>query len=308
MSVWLGIDIGGTKTRIGLVDGGGLLGAMTFQTRPDDGPQAWVRRLAGEYQALGGPKPGGAGIACAGSLDRQGGRVIFANNLKSFNGFGLTGAVRDALGVAAVLENDANLYALGEARFGAGRGRMDMACITLGTGVGGGIVLNGRLLTGPMGMAGEIGHMLVESGGRLCTCGARGCLEAYASATGLMGLLAEALEAGRRTSLELGADVRRIRDAAAAGDALALELMNTAGTALGRAFADLICVLGLDLIIMGGGVSPAWPLMADAARAEMARRLFVADPAGLEIIMAQLGEDAPVLGAATLAAEALHAD
>ena len=307
MAVWLGIDIGGTNTRLGLVDGG-LLGAATFPTRPGDGPQAWVQRLAAEYEVLGGPAPGGAGIACAGSLDRPGGRVIFANNLKSFNGFGLTGAVHEALGIPAVLENDANLYALGEARFGAGRGRMDMACITLGTGVGGGIVLNGRLLTGPMGMAGEIGHMLVESGGRLCTCGARGCLEAYASATGLRGLLAEALEAGRQTSLEPGAGVRRISDAAGAGDALAQELMNTAGTALGRAFVDLICVLGLDLIIIGGGVSPAWPLMAGAARAEMARRLFVADSAGLEIIMAQLGEDAPVLGAAALAAEALHAD
>lgn len=307
MSVWLGIDIGGTKTRIGLVGDQGLLAARSFPTRPDEGPGAWTRRLAAEYQKLGGERPKGAGVACAGTLDRTNGTVVFANNLRTFNGFCLTGAVKDSLGLEAVLENDANTYALGEARFGTGEGRADMACLTLGTGVGGGIILGSKLLTGPMGMAGEIGHILVAQDGRLCSCGARGCLEAYASAKGLMGMLAEALAAGRKTSMEPDADVLQMREAAETGDKLALELFAKAGTALGRAFADLVCVLGLDLIIMGGGVSAAWPLMAQAARRELARRLFVADPAGLEIVMARNMDDAPLLGAAALAAETLQA-
>lgn len=307
MPVWLGIDIGGTNTRIGLVGDEGLLAARSFATRVDLGPTAWAARLAQEFAALDGPAAAGAGIACAGSLNRAAGVVDFSTNLRSFNGFCLTGAVKDALGLDAVLENDANLYALGEARFGAGQGRDDLVCLTLGTGVGSGIILGGKLLTGPLGMAGELGHTLVVSDGRPCACGARGCLEAYSSAAGLRSMLSEALEAGRQTILEPGADVHDMSLAAQAGDALALELFAQAGMALGRAFADLVCVLGLDLIIMGGGISPAWPLMAPAARDELARRLFVTDPSGLEIVMARHKDEAPLLGAAALAAESLQA-
>lgn len=305
MTAWLGVDIGGTNTRVGLVDEGGLIAARGFPTRPAAGVGPWAQRLRQEAAELRGPDPLGVGVACAGVLDARAGRVLRSPNLPSFNGQDLIGLVSEALGLPAVLENDANLYALGEQSFGAGQGHADLACLTLGTGVGGGLILDGRLVRGPLGSAGEIGHTLVVGDGRLCGCGARGCLEAYASATGLRGMLVEALDAGRQTSLGREDSVAAMDAAAWAGDALARELFAVAGMALGRAFADLVCTLGLDLIILGGGVARGWELMRPAAQEELARRLRIIDAGRLRVITGALGDDAPVLGAAALARDEL---
>jgi len=305
MTAWLGVDIGGTNTRVGLVDDGGLIAARGFPTRPTAGVGPWAQRLRQEAAELRGPDPLGVGVACAGVLDVRAGLVLRSPNLPSFNGQALVGLVSEALGLPAVLENDANLYALGEQSFGAGQGHADLACLTLGTGVGGGLIMDGRLVRGPLGSAGEIGHTLVVGDGRLCGCGARGCLEAYASATGLRGMLLEALAAGRQTSLGRDDSVAAMDAAAWAGDALARELFAVAGMALGRAFADLVCTLGLDLIILGGGVARGWELMRPAAQEELTRRLRVLDPARVRVILGALGDDAPVLGAAALARDEL---
>lgn len=298
---WLGIDLGGTNTRLGLVDENGLLARERFATQAELGPGPWLENLEAAAAKLlaQGPRPAAVGVASPGVIERPQGIILNSPNLPAWRGFPLAQEAGRALGLPALVENDANCYALGEHRFGAGAGR-DLACFTLGTGVGGGLIMGGRVVVGPLGTGGELGHTLAVSGGRLCGCGARGCVEAYASATGLKGMIREAREQGRPTVLEQGAGVNRLTQAAEIGDELALELLAQAGRALGRAFANVAAFTGLDLIIIGGGVSAAWPLMAPAAHEEMCDRLRLVDPQRMEIRLSQLGDDAPLMGAAAM--------
>jgi glucokinase len=301
---WLGIDLGGTNTKLGLVGPEGLAARGRFATRQDRGPADWLERLAAEVDRLcqkaGGCRPAGAGLASPGVIQRPRGVVLTSPNLPAMDGFPLAEEAGRALGLAAFVENDANCYALGEHTYGAGRGR-DVACFTLGTGVGGGLIVGGRLVVGALGSGGELGHTLAEPGGRTCGCGAPGCVEAYASATGLKGLLAEALARGRQTVVAPGAEADDLARAAGRGDPLAGELFLLAGRALGRAFANVAAFAGLDLIVLGGGLSQAWPLMEPAARAELADRLRIVDPALISIVTSELGDDAALMGAAAFA-------
>jgi glucokinase len=299
---WLGIDLGGTNTKVGLVAESGLLAREHFATKANQGTGPWLESLGRAADKLSGqgPVPVAVGVASPGVLKRPEGIVLKSPNLPAWNGFALGQEVARALGLPALVENDANCYALGEHHFGAGRGR-DLACFTLGTGVGGGLIVGGELVIGPLGTGGELGHTLAISGGRICGCGAVGCVEAYASATGLAVMLHEALDLGRDTVLSRDSQVTDIADAARSGDGLARELFALAGRALGMAFANVATFTGLDLIIIGGGMAPAWPLMAEAARAAMNERLHMIDPAKLDIQLTQLGNDAPILGAAAIA-------
>lgn len=299
---WLGIDLGGTNTKVGLVAESGLLARERFATRAGQGTGQWLESLRRAVDKLSGrgPSPAAVGVASPGVIQRPEGVVLYSPNLPAWNNFALAEEVGKALDLKAAVENDANCYALGEHHFGAGKGR-DMACFTLGTGVGGGLIIGGQLVIGPLGTGGELGHTLAISGGRICACGAVGCVEAYASATGLKGMLHEALDQRRQTALDRDSQASDMADAARAGDGLALELLAMAGRALGMAFANVVTFTGLDLIIIGGGVAPAWPLMAEAARSAMEERLHMIDPAELDIQLTQLGNDAPILGAAAIA-------
>ncbi len=300
---WLGLDLGGTNCRLGLVDEAGSIRArLHFATRAQEGPEDLMDRMAAALADLAararelGLEPAGAGVACPGVIDRGEGVVRFAPNLPGWREVPLRSRLEGATGLALVVDNDANLYALGEHRFGKRRGR-DLACFTLGTGVGGGLILAGRLVTGPLGSGGELGHLVVEPGGRRCPCGARGCLEAYA---GARALLEQAGEPGREA-----AGVEALADRARGGDRACREILDRAGRALGRAFALVVAALGLDLMLIGGGVAPAWDLMEPAARAELKRCLQVVEAARVETALASLGDDAPLLGAAALARQYL---
>jgi glucokinase len=305
----IGVDLGGTNARLALVAEGGIVDSLRFATEAQAGPADLLRRLAGAAREMAARAEGmgltvaGLGVACPGVLDRTAGAVRFSPNLPGWRDIPLVSELTRLTGMPVALENDANLYALGEHRFGGGRGRADLACLTLGTGVGGGLILEGRLVVGPLGCGGELGHTLVEPGGRRCGCGARGCLEAYASATGLAVGLKEALAQGEATALKPGDDPERMARAAGAGDALALHLYAQAGRALGRAVANLVAMAGLDLIILGGGLAAAWPLMEHPARHELAARLRLVDPARIEMVVGGLGGKASLLGAAAWAAE-----
>lgn len=309
MAAFLAIDLGGTNARAALVNEGEVIERLRFATEAGRGAEDLARRLGEALNRLRdaaaehGLEAAGVGLACPGNLDRAAGRVRFSPNLRELNGFALAAALSGPCGLPVSLENDANCYALGEHQFGPHQGR-DLALFTLGTGVGGGLIMGGRLLTGGLGIGGELGHMLVEPGGRRCGCGARGCLEAYASATGMAGMLREALAIGRRGTLGPKAGGEELAAAARAGDGLALEIMERAGAALGRAFAQVAVCTGCDLMLLGGGLAPAWPLMENAARDALADRLRIADPAAITLAPAGLGEDAPLLGAAALAARA----
>lgn len=304
---FIGIDLGGTNTRLGLMGPKGLLALKDLRTRPQQGPEAWLERLAGplaELQAAageGGLVIRGACLGAPGVLDREAGALASSANLPGWQGHPLAAGVQKLAQAPTALENDANLYALGEWAFGAGQGHDSLACLTLGTGVGGGIILDGRLLKGPLAMGGELGHLVIEPGGAPCACGAAGCLEAYASASGLKAALARLLAQGRGTGLEPGSGVKSMEDAALSGDGLAQGLFARAGKALGRAVAVLVNCLGLDLVIIGGGVARGWPLMEPACREELAECLRIVDPGLVMIKQAVLGDRAPVLGGAVWA-------
>lgn len=312
MTAFIAIDLGGTNVRLGLVAQGIVVESARFATQAQAGPADLIERLAEGAREMKdrararGLAAAGLGVACPGVLDRAAGAVLFSPNLPGWRDIPLAAELARLTGLAVALENDANLYALGESRFGAGRGHDDLACLTLGTGVGGGLILGGRLVVGPLGCGGELGHMVIEPQGRACGCGAQGCLEAYASATGLAAALAEALKQGRSTSLQAGDDPQAMAAAAAAGDALACELFARAGLALGRAAAILAALAGLDLIILGGGLIAAWPLMEPAARRELAERLRIVEADRVRLVLGSLGEAAPLLGAAAWAAESLR--
>ncbi len=299
---WLGIDLGGTNTKVGLVDAGGLVACEHFATKANQGTTKWLDslRAAADKLSVHDLQPVAVGVASPGVIQRPQGVVTRSPNLPAWNGFPLADEVGQSLGLPTRVENDANCYALGEYYFGAGK-RRDLACFTLGTGVGSGLIIDGKLVIGPLGTGGELGHTMAVSSGRICGCGAKGCVESYASATGLLGMLGEALDQGRKTVLAHDSQASDIASAAKSGDELAQELLAEAGRALGRAFANVVTFTGLDLIIIGGGVSPAWPLMASAAEAAMDERLHLVAPSQVDIRLALLGDDAPLLGAAAIA-------
>lgn len=307
MRGFIGVDLGGTNTRVGLADENGLLRLERFPTQAGDGPQDWLKRLGDicaelkQTTAETGLEIGGLGLGTPGVLDRSRRVVQSSPNLPLWVGFALAAGVSQTCGLPTVIENDANLYALGENCFGAGRGLSDMACFTLGTGVGGGVILGGQILVGALGTGGELGHINVEPEGRLCGCGARGCLEAYASATGFKGMLAESLAQGRQTSLEPGDGVKKITEACEQGDPLAKDLMGKAGRALGRAINNLVATTGVELIVLGGGVAKSWPMMEEATRRELGARMRMVEASRIIITRSELEDTAPVLGAAVLA-------
>lgn len=308
IDAWLGVDLGGTNCRLALVSGAGeLLESRRFPTRVDLGPEDLIIRLSQALRELAetasgrGLTLGGIGMASAGVIDRPAGVVRTSPNLPRFRDVALGPDLERATGFRVVLENDANLYALGEHLYGAGRGVSDLLCFTLGTGVGGGLIIAGRLVVGPLATGGEVGHLMVEPEGRLCGCGAPGCLEAYASATGLRGMLAEELAAGTQTRLRAGDDPEAMAQAAGEGDALARELFQRAGRAMGRAMTQAISLTGVGLMIIGGGMAPAWPFMEPAARRELRTRVRMIDPDAVLIRPGELGQQAAVRGAAALA-------
>jgi glucokinase len=219
------------------------------------------------------------------------------------------------LGMPVALENDANCAALGEQWVGAGQGVEDLCMLTLGTGVGGGLLVHGRPWHGVAGMAGEVGHMTVIPDGRPCGCGNRGCLEQYASASAVRRLAAEAVLRGEPTSLHQLAGLSReftaeaVFHAALQGDRVARQIFDTAGTALGIALANLINVLNLPLYVLGGGLSQAWDMFSPALFRELKKRSIVfrtrAQSEGRQespfIAPTRLGGDAGLMGAARLA-------
>lgn len=307
---WLGVDLGGTNCRLAVIDQAGLVRARrVMSTRGWEGPDAVLGRMgqaAGDMIAQAGGERltvGGIGVACAGVIDHQRGVVAYAPNLPGWHEIALVKRLSVATGLPVVLGNDADLYAWGEYRFGAGRAVKDLMCFTLGTGVGGGLIIDGRLISGPLGTGGEVGHLIVEPQGRICGCGAQGCVEAYGSATGLGGMLSEALESGRSSRLRPDDDPKAMAAAAREGDELAVELFAKAGRALGRAMVGVAVITGVGQMIVGGGVAAAWGLMEPAAREEIAERLHMIDPGRLSIKQGELGNMAATMGAAALARE-----
>jgi glucokinase len=297
----LGVDLGGTFTKLVLVDARGRIrGRARFETRVARGVDPWVSELAERARALGAF--GAAGVAVPGLLDRAKGAVIRSPNLRAWDGYPLLSSLRRALGGKVVLENDANAAAFAEARHGAGRRWPDFILVTVGTGIGGGVILGRGLYIGPGGMAGEMGHLPAEAPGRPCGCGNRGCVETVASITGM---LASARELARKVGIAPPATGEELaswgRGSKPNERRIARAAFERGGRALGLAFAQATTLLDVRRFLVGGGGAALLAALRPAIRASLASHIYGRPPSSIEIARAALGEDAGALGAAALA-------
>ncbi len=251
----------------------------------------------------------GVGLGVAGKVDHKRGWVIFSPNLPAMRDYPLGPEVESSLGVPVLMENDANVFGIGESWVGAGRGITNWVGLTLGTGVGGCLILDGRLWNGDcLGFAAEIGHLIVHPEGPRCACGLKGCLEAHASGSALLQFVADAVTTGALTRgplYELWQDgklsAREIYQCSVAGEAVAQKAFARMGWALGLALANLFTVLGIRTAILGGGVSAGWDQFIEPLRKSLAEHSSMLVVADAEIRKSALGDDAALLGAARLA-------
>jgi glucokinase len=311
MGYTIGIDVGGTKVAGGVVDEKGAILERTRRDTPSTDPQATGDTVALLVQELAASHDVEAvGIGAAGFVDEKRAVVVFAPNL-AWRNEPLRADVQRRVGLPVVVENDANAAAWGEARFGAGRGHDYLAVVTVGTGIGGGLVLGGRLYRGRFGVAAEIGHLRVVPEGIRCGCGNKGCWEQYASGTALVreardlaaaqSPLAERLMelAGGRIEAITGPLVTR---AAKEGDPVSVELFEDLGHWLGAGLASLAAILDPGCFVIGGGVSEAGELLLAPARESYHRLLSGrGHRPEAELRLASLGNDAGLVGAADLA-------
>ena len=305
----LAADLGGTNLRLAAADEAGSvihrLRVATPASRSRDDIVAAIGDLAAGCIEHLGPDaaPLAFGVAAPAIINSCSGTIFSSPNLPELNGFDLAGPLRERLGLPVILENDANAAAVGENWLGASKGTANSVCVTLGTGVGGGLILDGRLMRGVDGTAGEIGHINVEPDGHPCGCGSWGCVEQYASATAII-----------RTAGELAADFPNsplngrgslssvdVFDAGQNGDSLALEVFRRVGRYLGIALADLVNVLNPEVIVIGGGAAAGWDLFIEHTRDEITKRAFREPAESARLLRAALGDDAGILGAARLA-------
>lgn len=311
--VMLGIDLGGTDTKFGLVDSSGrLLAKAKFPTCAHLGFEAVIEQVAQNAQeVIAHQKVLGVGMGVPGPMNSAEGIVYEAPNLPGWENVPVRDRLQQLLGLPVVLHNDANAAAFGEFWAGAGQGCRNMVLFSLGTGVGGGLIIDGKLYTGPDDTAGELGHMTIDYNGRPCNCGSRGCLEAYASATAIRRIVREGLEAGVTTSLRIPAGeeetfgARIVYEAALNGDEFARRVLHDVGMALGVAAASVINVLNPERIIYSGALIGAGEFIFGPLRQYARARAFRRPAARAEILIAQLGADAGIIGAAGLAWDAL---
>jgi len=305
----LAFDLGGTHLRAAMVDEDGAIHSSVKHKTPvtttaNDVVNALVAAARESESRLPQGQPIKAvSVAVPGSVNAASGVVVQAPNVSSLNGFQLVAALTSELGLAATVENDANAAAVGEMWRGAARGYRSIVCVTLGTGVGGGIILDGKLWRGVNNSAGEIGHTCVDPFSDVaCTCGSRGCLERFASATGIVRMARET-QTRFLNSVWQSADQFTAADvyqAGVQGDALALEVMQRVGFYLGVALANLVNLLNPEMIVIAGGVANGWSLFADEMRRQVAERAFPIPAAQVKIVRAECGDDAGLLGAARL--------
>ena len=297
----IGVDLGGTNLRAAAIDeSGNRLAKISGRTNLKEGRDAVIEDIVTAIRALrdqcGADGFTGVGVAVPGFIEIRKGIVVGSNNLPSFEGFPVRDDISEKLGKPVLLENDANAAALGEKWLGAGKDVDDLILLTLGTGIGGGIIHNGRVLHGFVGMAGEFGHMTVVRGGNPCGCGNTGCLEKHASATAITAM-ARLLQLGENlSSLEVFQMAQGEGDEAGK----ARRIFEMVGRALGIAIGNLVNVFNAPLYLLSGGPLPAWDLFAPTMIAEVRRRSFTFRNTETRIEKAVLGNEAGLFGAAYL--------
>src|SRR5262249_26912014 len=322
----IGVDLGGTNLRIAAVDGDGkVLEKLTTGTevarrdRVIDEMCAAIRNLSLKFSSSG--SLAGIGVGVPGIIDMQTGMLRESPNLPGWHDYPVREEIETRLGTTVILENDANAAALGEKWLGAAAAVDDMCMITLGTGVGGGLIFNGRVWHGARGMAGEVGHINVDPNGVACGCGSRGCLEQDSSATAVKRMAMEAIASGKAPELAQAMNddpefsAKAVYRMAALGDEPAREVFRNVGRALGICVAGLINVFNLPMYVIGGGVAAAWDAFAPVMLETAGKYSYIyrvtgkapkegkgqASPKTTVITQALLGSDAGLIGAARLA-------
>lgn len=321
MKLFVGVDLGGTNIKAGIVDidTGKVIYSQSVPTLAREGPDAVMARMAelvlAAIQASGQERSRvkGLGITAPGLLDLEKGQTLFLPNLPgNWPNVPLCDTLAGRTSLPAVLLNDARAITYGEWQFGAGRGVDTMACFTLGTGVGGGLVVNGSLHLGIGGTAGELGHMVIDFNGPRCGCGNRGCLEAYASGPAIAAMGVKAVLQGRTSIIGqlVNYDLNKITpeilaEAAQRGDSEAKNIFELTGMYLGIAIGNVVIAVTPMKVVLAGGVAAAGELLLEPIRRALKSRGSLVDVSKVEIVTASLGNNAGVLGAASWAANLL---
>jgi glucokinase len=293
---YLGLDLGGTNIKGAVIDvepevAPCVIATSTTATQADRGPAAVTQRMVdlGQKTADENGPVAGVGIGVPGLFDFDTGEVIFLTNLPGeWEGYPLRATIAEGLEIPATLINDARAFTLAESTVGAGRGCATVACFTLGTGVGGGLFINGELYFGAFGVAGELGHQTVAPDGPICGCGNRGCLEAMARPPVI------AAAAGRKTMEDVLVGV-------AEGDPASVAAFEQATTYLGIGIANILTMVGPECVVVGGGAAAAGDALLDPIRAAVLARITLVPPDQIKIVPAELGYEAGAIGAALAA-------
>ncbi|HZS14327.1 MAG TPA: ROK family protein [Candidatus Dormibacteraeota bacterium] len=309
----VGVDLGGTLVRAAAATGEATHGTPARHPTPENAtPGAVLDTVAAAVrEASGGVTPAGVAIGIPGPLDPVAGVVYAAPNLDGWKDLPVQRLLEERLGCPVAIQNDANLAGFAEWIAGAARGSRDMIFITVSTGVGGGLVLDGELYSGFAGTAGEAGHMIYDPDGPPCAQGHRGCLEGTASGTAIASRALQLLAAGEASSLSQldpdRLDAHAVADAAEAGDALAIRLYTESGRALGLAVGGLLNLLSPEVVVIGGGLINAGELLLAPLRAAVGELAFAAPLARCRIVPAALGTDAGLVGAVAWAVRRFRA-
>lgn len=312
MAFAIGVDVGGTKVLGGVVDENGIVLAHARRDTPRQGGVALTQAIANvALELMRDYEVETVGISAAGFVSSDRKTMLATPNIADWNGVNLDKELGVLIGLPLVIENDANAAAWGEARFGAGVNEKHLIMLTVGTGIGGGVIVNGELYRGAFGTAAEFGHMRVVPDGHLCGCGARGCFEQYGSGNALLRHAREAISASpeiARNLLALGDGTvagitgQHITDAARQGDPVALAAFNTTAQWLGAGIASLSVILDPACVVIGGGVIDAGEILLAPIRAAVERYMpFAGKHSSPRIIAAELGNEAGLVGVADLA-------
>lgn len=312
MSLTVGVDVGGTKVLGGVVDASGKVLATSRRDTPREGGLELTKTIAAvALELMQEHSITAVGVSAAGFVSSDRKTMLATPNIADWNGVQLEVELTKLIGLPVVIENDANAAAWGEAKFGAGRNQAHMMMLTIGTGVGGGIVVNNELYRGAFGIAAEFGHLRVVPEGHLCGCGARGCFEQYASGSALRRHAREAISASPDLARNLlargdgtidGLTGQAITDAAREGDAVALAAFQTTAQYLGAGIASLAVLLDPSCVVIGGGVIDAGEILLAPTREAMKRYMpFAGKHPYPEIVAAELGNEAGLVGVADLA-------
>ena len=321
MKKYIGCDLGGTNLRAAIVDveNGSIIHQMSMPTLARDGHETLMKRMAGlflqmiEWAGIKKEDIGGIGIGVPGVLDLEKGETLFLPNLPgTWPHVPLADTITKLTGLPTVLLNDVRSITNGEWRFGAGRGLDTIAVFAVGTGIGGGLVINGQLHLGIGGTGGELGHMTIDYSGPVCGCGNKGCLEAFASGPAIAAMGMKAVTQGLTTRIGemCEYDLNRITpeliaQAAREEDPIAMEIYERAGFYLGIAAANVCVAVGPRRIIIGGGVAQAGDLLVAPVRRTLQERVTVIPIEQVEVVQSQLGNNAGVIGVASWTAERL---